>query len=105
MYIFAIDLMKYSYNSALLTLTDPLGGRSFSVWGIVVSALNLVIPLSAIIFVVMVIYGGIMYMMNTMDSDKVKGAQTIIKNAITGMAIVASAFVMLRLVEKALYGN
>lgn len=86
-----------------MTLNNPLP-NNITLWSLAIRALNLIIPLSAILFVGMVIYGGVSYILNQTDTDKVKGAQTIIKNAVTGLVVVASSFVILRFVEKVLYG-
>jgi TRAP-type C4-dicarboxylate transport system permease small subunit len=87
-----------------LSLIDPLKGRVNNLWDIVFNVFDVLIPALGILFIAMMIQGGVQYMMNNLDTDKVKGAQTTIKNAVIGFVIVVSSFVILRLVEKAIYG-
>jgi hypothetical protein len=87
-----------------MTINNPLP-NDITIWSLAINALNVIIPVSSILFVIMIVYGGISYILNQTDTDKVKGAQTIIKNALIGLVIVVSAFVILRFVEKAIYGS
>ena len=89
-----------------MTITNPLAGKGVNtVWELTINVLNVALPISSILFVAMILFAGFQYMTGTTDSDKMKGAQTTMKNAVTGLVIVASAFVILRIIEKALYGK
>lgn len=88
------------------TITTPSGvPLTFTVWGLVRNALGVILPLSAILFVLVFVYAGISYISSTGDMQKVKSAQSMMTNAIYGFIIVVSAFFILQLVNYAITGS
>ena len=92
------------YNAAttIVTLTDPLKGKVTTVWGLVTSVLNIVIPLASVLFVAMFVYAGTSYILSVGEPQKVKAAQAMMTNAVIGFVIIAFSFVILKFVEKGL---
>ena len=68
-----------------------------STLGIIVSA---VLSLLGIVFIVLIIYGGIKWMMAGGNEEDVKKATTIIKNAIIGLIITVSAYAIWSLIDR-----
>lgn len=91
-------------QAALISLTDPLGGKITTVWDLVNNVLAVVLPLASILFVAMFIYAGYSYIMSTGDPGKVKMAQAMMTNAVIGLVIIAFAFVALALVNRGIVG-
>lgn len=85
-----------------ISLTDPLGGKVDTISDVVLNTLNIVMPISGMLFVGMFVYAGITYTTSSGDPGKVKSAQAMMSNAVIGFVITAAAFVILRIVEKAL---
>lgn len=73
-------------------LQDPMGGKS--VPELVARIISWVLPLVGSLFLAMFIWGGIMYMTASGESDRVKKATTTLKNAVIGLAIVSLAYVL-----------
>jgi len=96
-----------SINAALIgSITNPLGPNGpTTFWGVVANGLNIIIPLTGIMFVAMFVYAGVTYIMSAGDANKVKSAQAMMKNALIGMVIVAFAFVVQALVMKGVTGT
>lgn len=90
------------YAAQLILVTDPLPIPNASVWGILNMVLKVVVPLAGVGFVIMFVYAGFTYIMSAGDAQKVKGAQSMMSNALIGIIIIAMAFVIQRLVQKAL---
>lgn len=95
---------NYALQSALISLTDPLGGKINTVWDLVNNVLGVVLPLASILFVAMFVYAGFSYIMSTGDPGKVKSAQAMMTNAVIGLVIIAFAFVALALVNRGIGG-
>jgi len=68
-----------------------------STLGILVSA---ILSLLGIVFIVLIIYGGIKWMMAGGNEEDVKKATTIIKNAIIGLIITVSAYAIWSLIDR-----
>lgn len=92
----------YTFNAAIISLTDPLGGKFTTVWDLVSALLSIVMPLATVLFVAIFVYAGYSYIMSTGDPGKVKNAQAMMSNAVIGLVITAMAFVALALINKGL---
>ena len=68
-----------------------------STLGLIVSA---VLSLLGIVFIVLIIYGGIKWMMAGGNEEDVKKAATIIKNAVIGLIITVSAYAIWNLIDR-----
>lgn len=66
--------------------------------------INIFLGLLGVIFLVLMLYAGYMWMTSAGDPEKVKKAQTTIRNAIIGLVIIASAFAIVNFVLNALSG-
>jgi hypothetical protein len=78
-----------------LTTTASEGGLSTtetSIQVIIGRIINAALSLLGVIFVIMMIYGGFLWMTDTGDAAQVKKAKDIIRNAIIGIVIIALAF-------------
>ncbi len=65
--------------------------------GIIVSA---VLSLLGIVFIILIIYGGILWMTAGGKEESIKKATTIIRNSIIGLIITVSAYAIWRLIER-----
>ncbi len=99
----ASDLVISAQNIG--TINNPLGNNNLTIWSVVGSGLNIILPLAGILFVAIFIYAGISYMISTGDPGKVKAAQAMMTNAIIGFVIIAFAFVIQAIVQKGLSGG
>jgi hypothetical protein len=88
--------------NSLITLHDPLKNPITSAWDLVSRVLSVVLPLASIIFVAMFVYAGFSYILSVGEAQKVKMAQAMMTNAVIGFVIIASAFVILKLVQNGL---
>lgn len=73
-------------------LEDPLGGKS--VPELIARIISQVLPLVGALFLLMFIWGGIMWMTAGGDSAKVQKATKTLTNAVIGIAIVVFAYVI-----------
>jgi hypothetical protein len=62
------------------------------VYQIVGTIINTLLSLLGVIFIVLLIYGGITWMTAEGDESKVEKAQIIIRNAVIGLIIIVSAY-------------
>ncbi len=61
---------------------------------------NAILSLLGVIFIILIIYGGIKWMMAGGNEEDVKKATTIIKNAIIGLIITVSAYAIWSLIDR-----
>lgn len=81
--------------------TDPnlqaVGGKlgataSTSLPTMIGNLINVILSVMGIIFVLLIVYAGILYMQGGQDEGKIKKAKGLILNAIVGLVIVIAAF-------------
>lgn len=77
--------------------SQDLAGRIGAIVGIILSFVG-------VIFLILMIYGGFLWMTAGGESDKIKKAQSLITNALIGLVIIAAAyaitsFVLTRVLE------
>lgn len=85
-------------------LKNPLGnvGSISELFGKVFSA---VLPIVGMLFVALLIYGGIQYITSMGNPQKLKNAQGIMTSAVIGLVIVLAAFAIKALIAKILNVN
>jgi hypothetical protein len=84
---------------ALPTPSSPVGGTGISMLEIgntIQAIARWLIVISVVVAVIMIIWGGIMYMWARGDDDAVKNATATIKNGIIGAAIVLAVGVIMQ---------
>jgi len=79
---------------------DPLGGTNVS--EIVKSLINSVLLLVGGLFFVMFLWGGVTWMISEGDKTKVEKATKTLKNAVIGIAIVATSYILVTNIIKIL---
>jgi hypothetical protein len=72
------------------TLPDPLGGAN--IHSIIGSVIRTFAGIAGSIALIMFVYGGIMMIISRGESDKVKGARTILINSTIGIVLIFSAY-------------
>lgn len=77
-------------NNAFLNAT-PFD-KATTVGGIVAIAINVVLSLLGIIFVILLIYGGVLWMTAAGNEEQVRKAIGLIKTAVIGLIIIVSAY-------------
>lgn len=79
-----------SQTNALLN-TSPYE-REATVGGIAATVISVILSLLGIIFVILLIYGGILWMTAAGNEDQIRKAMDLIKAAVIGLIIVVSAY-------------
>lgn len=90
--------------AATITLSDPQYGAT-NIDTVIKSGISAIIVLAALIALVMLILGGINWMTSGGDKQKTEEAQKRITNAIIGLAIVAAAWAIYRLLLTVFLGG
>lgn len=88
-------LAGYGLEETAATAQLPTGGTIQSYSGIVIGA---ALALSGTIFLVLMVYAGIMYMTAAGDTDKVKKAKEIIKDTIIGVVLIGLSYAILNFI-------
>lgn len=84
-------------------INPPTGvPETTTIGDLVTKALNVVMPILGIAFVLMLIFGGFNFLTSAGDANKIKAAQSIIVNALIGFIIVAFAFAIKEVVTRTL---
>ena len=65
---------------------------SFSLSFVVAQLINVLLSVLGIVFLILVVYAGVMYMTASGDSEKTKKAMSLIVNAIVGLMITLGAY-------------
>lgn len=79
-------------------------GGSTDLIQIIGRIINIFLGLLGVIFLVLLLYAGYLWMTSAGDPEKVKKAQQTIKNAIIGLVIIASAWAIVSFILNALIG-
>jgi len=79
-------------TSAFVTSSGISQGTTDSISDIVAAVIRALLSLLGIIFIILMIYGGFMWMTASGDDEQVKKALSVIKNAIIGLIIVVGAY-------------
>ncbi len=60
--------------------------------------IQLIYILASVVFVIMIVWGGVEWVLSGGDKEKISGAQKRITNAIIGITILATAFAIIKVV-------
>ncbi len=82
-------------------LKDPMGGVG-SISELAGKAFSAALPIVGMLFVGLLIYGGIQYIVSAGNSQKIKAAEGIMTSAVIGLVIVLAAFAIKALIAKIL---
>ena len=85
------------YASNPFVINAPTVGFTGTFGQLVSTLINWSIAIGAIVCLVFILIGGFNYVTAGDDSDKAEGARKTITNAVIGLIIIASAFVIFRL--------
>lgn len=61
-----------------------------------------VFGLAVLVLFALIVYGGYTYLTSAGESEKIKKAQNILTNSVIGFGIIAGAFVIIKLIARAL---
>lgn len=73
---------------------EALGGSASSVTlpQLIGNIINVILSVMGILFVILIVYAGILYMQGGQDEGKIKKAKGLIINAIVGLVIVIASY-------------
>lgn len=100
-FIAALMTVNFSVSALQAPIVNNLNNASIPAWGagaqksigaIVGSIILTVLGLLGVIFVVLLTYGGFLWLSAAGEEDKVKKAQGLIVNAIIGLLIVIASY-------------
>ncbi len=81
-------------------VTDPLGNKDLT--GLITSIVEYAFDLVGIIAVIMVIYGGFLYITSAGDETKAKQATSTLTYAIIGIIVAFAAIIIVRSIKSAI---
>lgn len=87
-HVFAVGIV----NSALNTAVAETGLSDSNLLDIILTGIQVVLGLLAIIVLVLIVYAGVLWMTAGGSEEKVQKAQNIIKNAIIGLLIIMASW-------------
>lgn len=90
-----LDKVAVTDEHGLTTACTPRIQHINDIWLIVASVIDIMLRLAALAAIVMVIYGGIQYIMSQDQPDKTKKALGTIINALIGLVIAVAATTMI----------
>lgn len=76
----------------LTEVSGQLSGGKTPLPTLIGNLINVVLGVMGIVFVILIVYAGILYMQAGTDPDKAKTAKKIIVNAVIGLIIVVAAY-------------
>jgi len=83
-------------------IEEPLGLPAFDIRIIIANIIKVALSLVGTVMVVLIMYGGYLYMTAGGNEDQVAKAKSILKNAVIGLAIILSAYSITLFVMKML---
>ncbi len=111
--LFFVDVSIFAAPNILGELNSAgteaqIGGQSIGI--IVANIIQTVLGLLGVIFVILIIYSGFLWMTASGNDEKIKSAQGHLRNAVIGVAIVVGAqiityWVLFNITEAALRGQ
>lgn len=72
--------------------TAGFGAQAPSLPALVGNFVNAVLGLSGLVLVVLLVYGGILYLTAAGNEEQVKKAKSVLRNAVIGLVIIVSAY-------------
>lgn len=94
-YKYIIDNSKTTAAECVLQF-DPITG----IPRVLLAVFEILLRVGGLIAVVMIIYGGVLYMLSQGEPERTKGARTTIINALVGLAISLSAVAIVNLIGR-----
>ena len=85
-----------------IVIPTPIGGITGSVGDWINKGINYSVALGAIVTLAYIVMGGFKYVMAADDAKAVEAARTQLTNGIIGLIIIASAWVIFRLIVSVL---
>ncbi len=101
-YVFLIEFLNSQYVYAdNITVQSPFGTTDFQTYiqTLFSHTLDIVFFLTGLIFVSMIIYSGIMYMLDYGSDQKIKSAKKILTNSLIGTVIIGFAGMIIKIIE------
>ena len=92
-------------TTSTATLNNPLGDPKMTVGVLIGRIVTGLMGVVGVIAVLMIIYGGIMYMTSAGNDEKIGSAKKIITGAIIGLVVSILAYVIVDFVVKAITGS
>ena len=83
-------------------IEEPLGLPSMDIRTIIANIIRVALSLVGIILVVIIMYGGFLYMTAGGNEEQIGRAKDILKNAVIGLAIILSAYAIVLFIMKML---
>ncbi len=100
----SLDGMKTSLQSAAGDLKPASGDSGTYIPNIIGNIINAVLSIIGVLLLVYLIYAGFLWMTAGGEDKKVEQAKTMIKNAIIGLLIIATSFVIADFVLSVMIG-
>ncbi len=86
------DEARNMVTGGLTKTSDGIYSDSVTISSVIANLVQALLGLTGIIFVVMTVYAGILYMTAAGDDTKVKKAKGLLVKALIGLIIIASAY-------------
>ncbi|OGY19052.1 MAG: hypothetical protein A2900_00900 [Candidatus Chisholmbacteria bacterium RIFCSPLOWO2_01_FULL_50_28] len=91
--------VAFAAPSGAITVTRPVGFQITDVGSLIAGAIGAAFLVSGIIVFGFLVWGGIQWITSGGDKANVEAARNRISSALVGMAIIAAAYAVIRLVE------
>ena len=91
-------------KTSTATLNNPLGAKDLTVGQLIGRIVKSLMGIVGVVAVLMIVWGGIMYMTSAGNDEKIGTAKKIITGAIIGLAISILAYTLVDFVIKAIGG-
>ena len=95
----AANPLNQALTTKIKTQTSGIAGSAYdtnskatSVYSVIASAIRTFLTLLGIIFLILMLYGGFLWMTAGGEEEQVKKALSIIRNAIIGLVIIVAAY-------------
>jgi len=84
------QLNNFNTGAQLTKAPDPIG--------VIINIINLSLTFLGLIFIVLILYGGFMYMTAGGDSKRTEKATGILKDSVIGVAIIFASYILVNYV-------
>lgn len=99
----ALDGLKETADATgHTTINSKIGG---DLKGIIANVIKVVLGLMGVLFLILMVYGGFLWMTAEGNDQRVEEAQKIIKNAVFGIAVVLMAYLITYFVISRIVGE
>lgn len=106
-----MGVIKLAQNAGSETVLEGLGKaggaagfgtEAPSVTTIIAGLLNAILAVTGVVFLIMIVYAGIMYVMSGGEEEKVKKAKRLLTYSLIGIVLIASSYAISLFVFQAL---